>query len=69
MHYNEYKCILLLVCLSSGPATDDKHFCDCLFQLVLSTSWVLVALTKYWKAFDNVHNGEKSESGLGLTQL
>ena len=39
------------------------------FQLVLSTSWVLVALTKYQKAFDNVQNRKKSESGLGLTQL
>ena len=62
--------ILLFVCFCSGPATDDKHCFDCIFlQLVLSTSWVLVALTKYQKAFDNVQNRKKSESGLGLTQL
>ena len=48
--------ILLFVCLFSGPATEDKHFLWLFisFQLVLSTSWVLVALTKYQKAFDNV---------------
>ena len=25
--------ILLFVCFCSGPATDDKHFCDCLFPV------------------------------------
>ena len=31
------KCInivLLLVCFGLGPATDDKHFCDCLWVLL-----------------------------------
>ena len=46
----------IAVCLFSGPATEDKHFLWLFisFQLVLSTSWVLVALTEYQKAYENV---------------
>ena len=39
-----------------------------IFKLVISTSWVLVALRKDKKAIDNVRNREmKSENGFGLT--
>ena len=45
MRHTCFSYCCLFVCFCSGPATDDKHFCDCLF--VVSTINLLLLFLQY----------------------